>query len=72
MSETYRPVAPEPVRNVDPLLTVPEAAVYLRVSVAFVRRRIRQGVIPVVRVGSRNQRVQRSALDRYLQEAADQ
>lgn len=47
------------------LLTVPEAAGYLRVSVATVYRLLRRGAMPGVKVG-KSWRIPQATLDAYL------
>ena len=52
-----------------PLLTVPEVADHLRVSVKTVRRRIESGELPTLRIGSGTRapvRVDEAALDELL------
>jgi excisionase family DNA binding protein len=43
-----------------------EAADYLRVSVAFIRKQVRLGRIPFARVGSKNLRFLKSELDEWM------
>ena len=52
-------------RRVPPqLLTVPEAAAALNVSTSTIRRRIRDGSLPVRRVGCRGESVRRIHIER--------
>ncbi len=50
----------------DKLLKIPEVAETLAISVAELRRIIRAGAIPVVVLGPRMKRIERSALDSYI------
>lgn len=43
-----------------------EAASYLRVSVAFMRKQVRQGRIPFARAGSKNLQFLKSELDEWM------
>lgn len=50
----------------DQLLTLPQVADRLQVSMSTVRRRIAAGELPVVAIG-RNYRVRPADLDRYIE-----
>ena len=50
-----------------PLLTVPEAAEYLRFSVRSVRQLIADGLLPVVRIGARV-RLRPSDLSQFVED----
>jgi len=43
-----------------------EAAAYLRVSIAFIRKQIRLGRFPYARAGSKNLRFQKTQLDEWM------
>jgi excisionase family DNA binding protein len=43
-----------------------EVANYLRVSVAFIRKQVRQGRIPFARAGSKSLRFRKSELDEWM------
>lgn len=47
-------------------LTITETARHISMSVAFVRRAVRNGAIPHTRVGSKCLRFDRSALDAWM------
>lgn len=53
----------------DRYLTIAEVAELLRVSRSTVKRRIRAGVIPVVRWGNSHPRISAAALDEALRDA---
>ena len=59
---------PATVRNDDPLMTIADVSGYTGLSETFVRRRISEGALPVVRLTARALRVRRSALEHYLSE----
>jgi excisionase family DNA binding protein len=50
----------------EPLWTIGEAAQYLRVSVAYLRRAVRLNQVPFVRVGARACRFRRTDIDAWL------
>lgn len=47
-------------------LTISEAARYINMSVAFVRKSVRQQTIPHARIGSKSLRFDRGALDTWV------
>jgi excisionase family DNA binding protein len=49
------------------LLTLPQVAKRLQVSLSDVRRKVRRGVIPIVRLGPRQVRVLASDLQAYVE-----
>jgi excisionase family DNA binding protein len=56
-------------KTVDPLLDVPQVAAYINAPQGTVRRLIRNGVIPVVKLGGKDKsriRVKRSDLDALI------
>jgi excisionase family DNA binding protein len=57
---------PIKVTDASELLTVPEVAKLLKLSVTFVWREVRAGTLPTIRLG-RSVRVTRADLDSYLE-----
>jgi excisionase family DNA binding protein len=55
--------------SVPSILTVPEAARYLRVSEVEIIRLIEEGHLPAARTGGNNYRIARSAIDDYVNAA---
>lgn len=49
----------------DALMTLPEVAAHLRVSLKTVKRRIAEKALPAIRIGGRALRVSRDDLDRF-------
>jgi excisionase family DNA binding protein len=58
----------ETVENADPILKVPEAAVYLGMSERFIREELKLGNMSGLRLG-RFVRVRVSALEEYLDQS---
>jgi excisionase family DNA binding protein len=51
-------------------LTISEAARYINMSVAFLRKNVRLRTIPHVRIGSKSLRFDRAALDAWIAEGS--
>jgi excisionase family DNA binding protein len=60
-------VLPEAFRDDLWLLTIPQVAQLLQTSVSSVRRKIRAGVLPCIRLGPRQVRVLASDLKTYIE-----
>jgi excisionase family DNA binding protein len=54
------------LKALETLWTIDEAAQYLRVSIAYLRRAVRLNQVPFVRVGTRACRFRRRDLDGWL------
>lgn len=55
-----------PTHDLDQLWSITEAAKYLRVSVAFLRKSVRERQVPFLRVGQKVVRFSRADLDSWV------
>lgn len=60
-----------PTQSPDRLLTLADVADFLAVSLSTVRRLVRDGNLPAVRVGQRSIRVRPEDLEAYLQASVE-
>lgn len=54
-----------------PVLTYPEAAEYLRLSLSTVKNLVQRGDLPAITLGFRNRRIRRVDLDEYIARRAE-
>jgi excisionase family DNA binding protein len=69
VTQRRRPSGSVSSQDDDALLTVPEVATHLRVSRSQAYKLLRSKVLPSVKIGERQVRVSRSALQAYLEQS---